>query len=90
MKGIRVSSVREGMDGLRSVPTHLVLDLNLPDGRGTSVLRHVARTDCRSGSQLSPDRPTRLFLAEAAELGPDATFNKPPDYQALLAWISAA
>lgn len=80
------STLREGIEKLDGCNVVLV-DLDLPDGMGTELLRAV-----RLGS-----RPVRVAIysgkADAEEIvaesgeQPDAMFRKPTDFGKLLAWI---
>ena len=87
---VAAATVAEATDQLNTAtPTHLLLDLNLPDGPGTQVLRHV-----RGGAM-----PVRVALvtggcdaelaAEAQALGVEAVFVKPADWDKLLNWVAA-
>ena len=67
-------------------PTHVLLDLNLPDGTGNDVLRRIpARAGLRvaivSGSSDA------ALGDEARALGVEAFFRKPPDWDKLLEWV---
>ena len=89
-KGYAVSeaaSVAEALGALAGRPDWVLLDLMLPDGCGTRVLRFVA--DQRLPSRVcvitgcGPDR-----LEEARALGPQAVFKKPVDVERLLAVLA--
>jgi DNA-binding response OmpR family regulator len=70
-----------------ATPTHLLLDLNLPDGTGTTILRRIrdrglpVRVALLSGGNDTP------LTDEARAIGVDAVFVKPPDWDKLLEWI---
>ena len=80
-------TVAEALVGLAARPDWVLLDLMLPDGCGTRVLRRVA--DERLPSRVcvitgcGPER-----LEEARALGPQAVFKKPVDVEALLAVLA--
>ena len=75
------ATIADGIEQLAAGPSHLLLDMNLPDGKGTTMLRHVRTKDLpvrvavRSGSgdaalmaeppSLKPGREVQ----EAARLG---------------------
>ena len=87
---VTAASVKEAMASLEVGPSHLLLDMNLPDGLGTAVLRHVrhARLPIRV-AVLSGSLDSSL-IDEAKALDPDAVFTKPPDWDAVLDWIAEA
>ena len=80
-------TVAEALVGLAARPDWVLLDLMLPDGCGTRVLRRVA--DERLPSRVcvitgcGPER-----VEEARALGPQAVFKKPVDVEALLAVLA--
>ena len=67
--------------------THLILDLNLPDGPGTELLKRVCaekrptRVAVVTGERDSP------LLHEAQRLMPDTLRRKPVDLDWLVAWL---
>ena len=77
------STVADGLAKLTPPPDLLILDLNLPDGFGTRILRRVR----------SDNLPTRVVVAtahdpaslgEVARLRPDAFLQKPVDLAGML------
>ena len=82
------ATVTEGLDKLASEPSHLILDLNLPDGLGTVILRHVRTKNLPVKVAVLSGTADASLLGEAADLRPDATFTKPPDWEALIGWIA--
>jgi DNA-binding response OmpR family regulator len=70
-----------------ATPTHLLLDLNLPDGSGTHVLRRIREQALPTRVALVTGASDTTLLEEARGLGVDAVFVKPPDWDKLLAWI---
>ena len=75
---------------LAGVPSHLILDQNLPDGLGTDLLRELQsrnlpiRTALLTGS-VDPD-----LASEAAQLGAETVLIKPPDWDRLVDWVATA
>jgi DNA-binding NarL/FixJ family response regulator len=61
-----------------------LLDPNLPDGHGTAILRHVCANHLPVKVAVFSGTAAAAVLREAADLRPDATFTKPPDWEALL------
>ena len=82
---IPVATVAEGHE-LLDGQDFAILDLNLPDGLGTSILRRIR----------AEHRPIRVAITTAAEgkvledarkLKPELLLRKPIDLNALLQWI---
>ena len=89
-EAVTAATVTEGMDKFASEPSHLILDMNLPDGVGTTILRHVRTNDLPIKVAVLSGATDAALLGEVADLRPDATFTKPPDWDALLGWVTAA
>ena len=73
-----------------ATPTHLLLDLNLPDGAGTHILRRVREQALPTRVALVTGAIDTALLEEARALGVDAVFIKPPDWDELLDWVATA
>jgi DNA-binding response OmpR family regulator len=71
-----------------ATPTHLLLDLNLPDGAGTHILRRIRGHALPTRVALVTGAIDTALLEEARALGVDAVFIKPPDWDRLLAWVA--
>ena len=69
-------------------PTHLLLDLNLPDGNGGEILRRVRAAALPVRVAVVTGSSELGMLDEVRTLGADAVFIKPPDWDKLLAWIA--
>ena len=83
------ATVGEGLQRLAALePSHMILDMNLPDGNGTSILRHVRTSNLPVKVAVLSGSGDAVLLAEAADLRPDATFRKPTDWGKLLGWIA--
>ncbi len=82
-------SVAQGMERLAAEPSHLVLDLNLPDGLGTSVLRHIREKKLPIRVAVVTGSSDTQLLADVQSLQPDATFRKPPDWDGLMQWLAS-
>jgi DNA-binding response OmpR family regulator len=70
--------------------THVILDLNLSDGEGTAVLRHIRESSQSLKVVLLGAVREGPALEEALRLAPDARCTKPVDTLQLLAWLGAA
>ena len=83
------ASVAEAVSQLdAAIPTHLLLDLNLPDGAGTAVLRRIREQRLSTRVALLTGAIDSALLEEARALGVDAVFIKPPDWDKLLDWVT--
>jgi DNA-binding NtrC family response regulator len=85
---ISAATVADGLKSLDAGPSHLVLDMNLPDGVGTTVLRHVRQHNLPVKVAVLSGSLDMKLLAEAETLRPDAIFTKPPNWEDLLDWIA--
>ena len=73
-----------------AAPTHVLLDLNLPDGTGTQVLRRIRAAGLPVRVALVTGTADDDLTREADALGVDAVFVKPPDWDQLLEWVDRA
>src|SRR6185312_3611919 len=87
--GIAAATVAEAASKLDvATLTHLLLDLNLPDGAGTHILRRIRREGLPTRVALLTGAIDNALLEEARDLGVDAVFIKPPEWDKLLGWIA--
>ena len=81
-------SVGEALAALQNHPDWVLLDLMLPDGCGTEVIRSLRTGGAKSRvcivSGCGPDK-----LEQAQALGPHAVFTKPLDVDRLLSLLGA-
>ena len=81
-------TLAEGMDLLAAGPSHVLLDATLPDGVGTTILRHVRAAGLPiKVAILSGWGNDALLLAGDAQ--PDALFTKPPNWNAVVDWVAS-
>ncbi len=73
------STVAEGLSSLDTEPRCIILDLNLPDGGGESVLREVRRRLPGTLVAVCSGSTNLLQLAEVRSLHPDLLLCKPVD-----------
>ena len=86
---VAAASVAEAAERLHAAtPTHLLLDLNLPDGPGTEVLRHIRARSLPVRVALLTGASDTNLIEEARALGVDEVFIKPPDWDKLLDWVA--
>jgi DNA-binding response OmpR family regulator len=71
-----------------TTPTHVLLDLNLPDGAGTNILRRIREQALPVRVALVTGAIDTALFEEAHALGVEAVFVKPPNWDKLLAWIA--
>lgn len=76
------------LDGVEHQPTHLLLDLNLPDGLGTTVLRHLRARSLPIRVALLTGSSDTPLVEEARSLGVDGVFIKPPEWDEIVAWVA--
>jgi two-component system, OmpR family, alkaline phosphatase synthesis response regulator PhoP len=84
-----VESVAEALKSIEMAPpTHVLLDLMLPDTPGAMVLRHVRESNLPVRvALLTAAGPESKPLAEAMQWRPDAVFHKPVRVGAIEAWL---
>ena len=86
---VQAGTIADALDRLAAKPTHVLLDMNLPDGVGTTVLRRVRDEHLPVKVAVLSGSGDEALMAEARGLRPDAMFKKPPDYDALMSWVAA-
>jgi two-component system response regulator (stage 0 sporulation protein F) len=88
--GVAVAaSVAQALAELDSAtPTHLLLDLNLPDGAGTLVLKHIRTEAIPIRVAVVSGGADSELMAEARTLGVEAVFIKPPNWDKVLDWVA--
>jgi two-component system OmpR family response regulator len=88
-RGYIAENVADGMHLLSEGPTHVLLDLDLPDGSGNAILRHVRSTGMETKVAVVSGCKNKDVLTEMVSLRPDAVFEKPTTEAALMAFIEA-
>ena len=79
----------EGIAKLSSRIHWLVLDLRLPDGEGTALLRYIREHDLPVKVAVVTGDGNGARLAETALLKPDARFMKPVDFGDVANWMAS-
>lgn len=84
-------SVGEALGEIRNhPPTHILLDLMLPDYSGAELLRAVRRDRLPVRVAIvTASGPGSQPVNEVMQWRPDAIFHKPVDFGALARWVSA-
>ena len=85
-------SVGEALGELRNqLPTHILLDLNLPDYSGAVLLREVRRANLPIRVALvTASGPASQPVYEAMQWRPDAIFHTPVQFADVEAWLQQA
>lgn len=81
---VTAATVTEALEALDSGPACIVLDLDLPDGRGEMVLRHVREMGLAAHVVVCSACVSEERLASVRTLRPDALLRKPVDFAELL------
>lgn len=83
-------TVAEGIEKLDDGPCCVILDLLLPDGSGTEILRHIRGRNLPIKVAVVSGTSDSSVLNDAAGLRPDAFFTKPVDAIELVSWLTSA
>jgi DNA-binding response OmpR family regulator len=77
-------------DGLAKLNGHhvVLLDLQLPDGLGTILLQRIRRENRPARVAIYSGLIDALAIVKASGETPDAIFQKPVDFDQLLAWLT--
>ena len=86
---VAVGTVADGLAALDG-QGFAILDLNLPDGLGTTVLAQIRADGRPIRVAVATGTTDAVLLADAEELHPDLLLQKPYDVNALIKWIDAA
>ena len=86
---IAVETVAEALTKLDGA-TYVILDLNLPDGIGTTVLARIRAEHRPIRVAISSGTTEQTVLEEARKHQPDAMLEKPIKIPALLEWLNYA
>ena len=83
------ATVREAIQHLEYPTDAIVLDLNLPDGTGVDVLRHIRARHLPIRVAITTGAMEPTLRARVAALDPDKLFPKPYSASELVAWVRA-
>jgi DNA-binding response OmpR family regulator len=67
----------------------VILDLNLPDGQGTELLRQIRDQNLPIKVAVTTGLADRSLMAQVSQLQPDAFFTKPVDLIELMCWVKS-
>jgi DNA-binding response OmpR family regulator len=89
IESVQASSVGEALMRLEQppVPETLILDLMLPDAKGTVLLRRIRRDGLSIRVAVVTGAPDHILFSELLRIPPDTVFRKPLDLAALIAWL---
>ena len=80
-------TVAEALAALVNCPDFVVLDLHLPDGRGTQVLREIRERNIPAKVAVTTGTIDASLIGAADRLRPDRFFQKPYRAMDLVTWI---
>jgi two-component system torCAD operon response regulator TorR len=83
-------TVAEAMAELVNRPDFVVLDLHLPDGRGTQILQEIRHRDMRVKVAVTTGTIDAALIGAADRLHPDKFFHKPYRAMELVQWIRSS
>ena len=86
---IQAATVIEALANLDGLDC-AILDLNLPDGLGTTILERIRTEDRPIWVAIASGASDPSVLAEAEPHRPDVVLRKPIDVRALLEWLDDA
>src|SRR5690349_21000975 len=72
-------TVAEGLAKLDPAPDFLILDLSLPDGNGTAILRKVREANLKTRVAVTTGVSDSAHIGAVGRLQPEAIFQKPID-----------
>jgi DNA-binding response OmpR family regulator len=80
-------TVAEALAALVNRPDFVVLDLHLPDGRGTQILREIRERNIPAKVAVTTGTIDAALIGAADRLQPDKFFQKPYRAMELVTWI---
>jgi DNA-binding response OmpR family regulator len=85
---VAAATVGEGMECLAGSPTRSLLDIDLPDGVGTTMLRRIRDEHLPIRVAILSGSGDPALMAEVKSLNSDAMFRKPPEWDAVMDWVA--
>ena len=83
------ASLAEARSMLGGDCKRVILDLSLPDGEGTELLRHIRDANLPIKVAVTTGNTERSLMAQVSQLQPDAFFVKPVDLMELMGWVKS-
>jgi CheY-like chemotaxis protein len=84
------ATVAEAVIKLEERPNWLILDLRLPDGRGTTLLERIRSENLPIKVAITTGETDQALLSQVSGLEPDIIFHKPLDLSQIMHWLDAA
>jgi len=83
------ASLAEARPMLSEDCKRVILDLALPDGNGTELLRQIRESNLPIKVAVTTGLHDSVLMAEVSQLQPDAFFTKPVDLKELICWVKS-
>ena len=80
-------TVAEGIEALDQEPDAVILDLHLPDGRGTDVFREIRRRGMSARVAVATGTIDATLIGLARDMTPDLLIQKPYRISDLIDWV---
>jgi DNA-binding response OmpR family regulator len=84
------ATLADAMRELNNSPEAVLLDLMLPDGNGSDILRHVRRNGLAIRVAITSGASNWKSMLDEGALLPDAFFSKPLDFDQVVCWLAKA
>jgi DNA-binding response OmpR family regulator len=73
-----------------AVPSHAIIDLNLPDGLGIDLLRQIRLRGLATRVMILTGSPDTYLHEQARQIGAERVIQKPPDWKQLADWTNTS
>ena len=80
-------TLADALRELETSPGAVLLDLMLPDGNGSTVLRHVRSKNLPIRVAVTSGASNWESMLDQGTLRPDAFFSKPLDFDRIVYWL---
>jgi DNA-binding response OmpR family regulator len=76
-KPVLATTVADGLKKLKKRPQQLILEILLPDGKGTAILKRIREKKLPIRVAVVTESKDEKLLDEVLACGPDAVYTKP-------------